>query len=69
METQKRIPKTGDLVRQKNSLRGDYRYGHVLTTSYPHRDDAEWTDHKVFWYDGGDVAFEWCGHLEVVSDE
>jgi succinate dehydrogenase/fumarate reductase flavoprotein subunit len=69
METLKKKPKTGDLVRRQLTLGGTYSYGHVLTTKYPHRNDTEWTDHNVFWYDRGEEIVEWCGHLEVVSDE
>jgi len=45
-----------------------YRYGTVLETKYPMKDDTEWSDHRVLWHDG-DESWEWHGDLEHVSDE
>lgn len=57
----------GDLVRigiPSSGMTTAYRYGTVVSTTHPMRDDPEWSDHRVIWHDGGDETVEWCEELE-----
>lgn len=70
METKK--IEDGSLIRvlvAHSPLVSRYRYGTVLETKHPMKDDHDWSDHYVLWHDGSEPAWEWCGDLEWVSDE
>lgn len=70
--TEKKKIENGCLVRMRirySPSVSQYRYGTVLETKYPMKDDLEWSDHRVLWHDGGDLTVEWFGDLEWVADE
>lgn len=57
----------GDLVRIGIPTPGTlttYRYGTVVSTTHPMRDEPEWSDHRVIWHDDGEETVEWCGELD-----
>lgn len=62
----------GDLVRTLSFHAGvvaTYRYGTVINTKHPMRDDPNWIDCRVFWLDNGEETHEWYGELELIDSE
>ena len=70
----KRPIRDGDLIRipvkRNRSIPPEhFLYGTVLSTTHPMKDEPNWTDHKILWFNDGSETIEYGGDLEQVSDE